>query len=216
MATNAYFGNYQNSAEQQLIENLAIESIKIYGLDMWYLPRTLNARDGLLNEDDLPTFQDAYMAEFYVKTVDGFEGDGDFLSKFGLQIRDSATLVIARRVFEQEIAFQDEALLDIPREGDLIYLPLNDKIFEIMDVEHESIFYQMGALQVFELKTELMEYSGERFQTGLGFIDTKFDPIDFTNNPTENVDPLADNFEIETEADAILDFSQNNPFAEDY
>ena len=103
MAKNYYFENYGNSMEQSLIEDLVIESIRIYGIDVWYLPRTLVAKDDLLNEDDLSSFNEAYMVEMYVKSVDGFEGEGDFLSKFGLQIRDAVTLTIAQRVYELEI-----------------------------------------------------------------------------------------------------------------
>ena len=86
MATNFFFQNFANSGEQNLIEDLIIESIRVYGLDCWYMPRVLGVIDDLLNEDDLPTFNKAYMLEMYVKNVEGFEGDGQFLSKFGLQI----------------------------------------------------------------------------------------------------------------------------------
>ena len=153
MAKNYYFENYGNSMEQSLIEDLVIESIRIYGIDVWYLPRTLVAKDDLLNEDDLSSFNEAYMVEMYVKSVDGFEGEGDFLSKFGLQIRDSVTMTIAQRVYELEIGLSTE--INRPREGDLIYLPLNRKFFEVQHVEHESIFYQMGSLQTYDLRAEL-------------------------------------------------------------
>jgi len=162
--------------EQTLIEDLVIESIKIYGIDAWYIPRTLVAKDDILNEDDLSTFNDAYMAEMYIKSVDGFEGEGDFLSKFGLQIRDSVTLTIARRTYESEVGTLEANRR--PLEGDLIYLPLNNKVFEIQHVEHESIFYQMGSLQTYDLRAELFEYSGERFSTGYDFIDHNFADVD--------------------------------------
>lgn len=155
--------------EQSLIEDLVIESIKIYGIDAWYIPRTLTGKDDILNEDDISTFKSAYMAEMYVKSVDGFEGEGDFLSKFGLEIRDSITMTIARRTYESEVSLHNDTVR--PLEGDLIYLPLNNKIFEIQHVEHESIFYQMGSLQMYDLRAELFEFSGERFDTGQPFID---------------------------------------------
>ena len=162
--------------EQSLIEDLVIESIRIYGIEVWYIPRTLVARDEILNEDSLSSFNSAYSVEMYIKSVDGFEGEGDFLSKFGLQIRDSVTLTIAQKTFELEVG-RDSTLVR-PLEGDLIYLPLNNKIFEIQHTEHESIFYQMGSLQTYDLRTELFEYSGERFNTNQKFIDNKFSSDD--------------------------------------
>lgn len=203
--------------EQRLIEDLIIESIRIHGLDVWYMPRSFGALDDLLNEDDLPVFNSAYMVEMYVKNVEGFEGDGDFLSKFGLQIRDSMTLTISMRKFTEDVGAYDDQVR--PREGDLIYFPLNRKIFQVKHVEHEAIFYQMGALQTYDLRVELFEYSNELFSTGVAEIDTLLDKYKTTANNTiqgiESIDPLADNFTIETEADGILDFTEENPFGED-
>ena len=175
MAKNYYFENYENSMEQSLIEDLVVEAIRIYGIDVWYLPRTLVAKDDLLNEDDLSKFEAAYMVEMYVKSVDGFEGEGDFLSKFGLQIRDSVTMTMAQRTYENEIGLNTGVIR--PGEGDLIYLPLNGKFFEIQHVEHESIFYQIGSLQTYDLRAELFEYSGEVFDTGNELFDHKFEDI---------------------------------------
>ena len=159
--------------EQSLIDDLVVESIKIYGIDTMYLPRTIGAKDDILNEDDLPEYNDAHEVEMYVKNVDGFEGEGDFLSKFGLQIRDSMTLTIAMSTYEQEVGINSE--INRPREGDIIYMPLNGKMFVIQHVEHEAIFYQMGSLQTYDLRCELYEYSGERFNTGFDYIDNKFE-----------------------------------------
>lgn len=169
--------------EQTLIEDLVIESIRIYGVDVWYLPRTLVAKDDLLNEDDLSSFNDEYLVEMYVKSVDGFEGKGDFLSKFGLQIRDSVTMTMAQRVYDIEIGLNTQ--INRPREGDLIYLPLNKKFFEIQHVEHEAIFYQMGSLQKYDLRAELFEYSGERFFTGQDELDNHFESIDAWQDSTD-------------------------------
>jgi hypothetical protein len=167
--------------EQELIENLVIESIRIYGVDTWYIPRTLGAKDDLLNEDDLPQYNNAYMVEMYVKSVDGFEGEGDFLSKFGLQIRDSMTLTIAIRTFNQEVAAYSEQVR--PFEGDIIYFPLNKKFFKVMHLEHEAIFYQLGQLQTYDLRCELLDYSGEVFNTGQSFIDDYFEDYRLTVSP---------------------------------
>ena len=157
-------------------------------MDVWYIPRTLVAKDDILNEDDLSTFSEAHMAEMYVKSVDGFEGEGDFLSKFGLEIRDSITMTIARRTYESEVGAYRTSNTR-PMEGDLIYLPLNNKAFEIQHVEHESIFYQMGSLQMYDLRAELFEYSGERFRTGQKFIDELYKNFD-TFVPTYEVQIL--------------------------
>jgi hypothetical protein len=188
VAKNYYFENFENSMEQTLIEDLVIESIKIYGMDVWYIPRTLVAKDDILNEDDLSTFSEAHMVEMYVKSVDGFEGEGDFLSKFGLEIRDSITMTVARRTYDSEVGAYRTSNTR-PMEGDLIYLPLNNKAFEIQHVEHESIFYQMGSLQMYDLRAELFEYSGERFRTGQKFIDELYKNFD-TFVPTYEVQIL--------------------------
>jgi hypothetical protein len=179
--------------------------------------------DDLLNENDLPLYKDALEIEMYVKNVDGFEGEGDFLSKFGLQIRDSMTLTVAIRSWNIDVATNLENNPSRPYEGDLIYFPLNKKIFKIMHVEHEAIFYQMGSLQTYDLRCELFEYSNERFQTGIPEVDSVFVPYNIasssgedvlTNEQLQNTDNFADNFTIETEADNILDFTAENPFGE--
>lgn len=216
MATNFYFNNFTASQEQDLIEDLIIESIRMYGHDIWYIPRTLVAKDDLLNEDDLSGFNTAYMVEMYIKNVEGFEGEGDFLSKFGLQIRDSITFTASQRVFTTEIGGPESSVR--PNEGDLIYLPLNNKMFEITFVEHEAIFYQLGQLQTYDLRCELFEYSQESFTTGVDAIDTLFSNyVTTSNNAIANVeafDTMADNFTIETVADGIIDFSDVDPFSE--
>ena len=217
MVSNFYFSNFENSMEQTLIEDLIIESIRIYGHNTYYINRTLGAHDDMLNEDDLPIFDDAYLMEMYIKNVEGFEGEGDFLSKFGLQIRDSITFTVAMRTFNAEVGAN---LDDVrPYEGDLIYLPLNNKVFEIKHVEHEAIFYQMGQLQTYDLRCELFEYSGERFQTGVEEVDVLFDDYVITSNTAiANLDTIplvdADNEVFQREGEAILDFTEFNPFGE--
>ena len=217
MATNVFFNNYDYINEQQLIDDLVIESIQMYGIDMFYLTRSLQAVDDILNEDDLSIFNAAYEMEMYVKSVDGFQGEGDFLSRFGLQIRDQAVFTVALRTFEKNATNIDSSLLR-PKEGDLVYLPLNNKFFKIMHVEHESVFYQTGALQVFDLKTELFEYSNERFETGLPDIDTFFDSYKTTNvtslTTLKTKDPIAKNIDFEEEKNDIIDFTEIDPFSE--
>ena len=126
MATNFFFNNFQNSQEQLLIENLIIESIKIYGHDIVYVPRKRVAVDQLLNEDPLREYIHAVPVEMYIKNVEGFEGEGDFLSKFNLQIRDQITFSVARRVFADEVGTIES--IDRPQEGDLIFFPLNSEL----------------------------------------------------------------------------------------
>ena len=216
MPRNFYFENYGNSMEQSLIEDLIVESIRIYGVDTWYIPRNIVAKDDIMNEDDLSTFTEAHMLEMYIKNVDGFEGEGDFLSKFGLQIRDSMTLTVAIRSFNQEVGAYTEQTR--PKEGDLIYFPLNRKVFEVMHVEHEAIFYQLGKLQTYDLRCELFEYSNERFSTGVPEIDSIFESLSTTSNNAiddiDSFDPFADNNSLQEYANTVLDWTEENPFGD--
>lgn len=222
MATSTFFNQTKHFNEQQLIDDLVIESIKIYGVDIEYLPRTAGSVDNILNEDDTPLYNSVYRMEMYVKSVDGFEGEGDFLSKFGLQIRDQVTFTVAIRTFERYVTKEDEKKTR-PLEGDIIYFPINGKLFKVMYVEHESVFYQSGALQVYDLRCELLEYSNERIETGFSHIDSILKDYTTTvggesNTQTlealANADPIADNFFFEKTADDIIDFSELDPFSE--
>ena len=279
MPTNQYFPHASYGREQDLLEDLVIESIKIHGIDARYLPRTLIKEDDLFGEDTLSTFTVAAGLEVYIKNVEGFEGEGDFLSRFNLEIRDEMTLVIAKRRFEQiksekimtEVGYnlmlesadlkqpsrrfitsgtantsafvlegyEDYAInSERPLEGDLIYFPLNGKIFEIKHVEHEIPFYQLGRIQMYELKCELFKYSSEDFATG----NTEIDAIDsiFSNNilvnellqedgsilqsedgdsiiqeyRLEDTDASANNEFFQRQAANIVNFSERNPFSE--
>ena len=165
MPTNTYFRNFDARNEQELLHSLVTESIQIYGHDVNYIPRTLVNTDTILGEDSISEYKDAYSIEMYIKSVDGFEGEGDLVSKFGLEIRDQIVFSVARRAFEG---------LDIgvrPKEGDLIYFPLTEKLFQIMFVEHETPFYQTGALPTFDLTCELFTYSDEKLDTGVEEVD---------------------------------------------
>ena len=238
MSTNFFFNNFQSSQEQLLIDDLVIESIKIYGLDCWYLPKKLIDKDKIYGEDSLSEYNKSYMVEMYVKNVEGFAGEGDFLSKFNVEIRDQITLTIARRTFENEVQYFEFGYTR-PREGDLIFLPLNNKVFQIKFVEHEPVFYQMGALQMYDLKCELFEYSNEIMNTGFEAIDdlesnysaamntfailtennfeiTMEDGYSLVNEEydLEVQDVLSDNYDIETEADNFLNFTEADPFSE--
>ena len=221
MATNVFFNNYSRFSEQELIDDLVIESIKQYGVDVIYISRAIKGRDVIFNEDDFPEYNETFEFEVYVKNNEGFEGEGDFLSKFGLQIRDQLTLTVANRTFERHVT-REVVELARPREGELMYFPLNEKMFEIKYVEHESIFYQMGQTQVFDMQCELIEYANQKFDTGRSEIDNYFadynTDVYVSNTATLNalaqVDDNASNLIFEMEADGIIDFSEVDPFSE--
>ena len=283
MATNPHFQHFDATNEQYLVQDLIIESIKIYGHDVYYMPRTLVNEDTLYSEDTISAFNDAYVVEMYIKNVDGFEGEGDFMSRFGLEIRDQITFSVAQRTFKNLLL---DSTYDRPKEGDIIYFPLTKKVFEIRFVEHESVFYQTGALQTYDLVCELFQYEDQAIDTGIEDIDkieredsysidvvldsgtgtystgetiyqgtdlasanTTAEVVSWTSssktlrvmnlvgtfNTTYNVvggsssasysftstdyqqdkqDTTSDSYKLEIEADAVLDFTESNPFSE--
>ena len=283
MATNPHFQHFDATNEQYLIQDLIIESIKIYGHDVYYMPRSLVNEDTLFGEDTISAFNDAYAIEMYIKNVDGFEGEGDFMGRFGLEIRDQITFSVAQRTFKN---LQLDSTYDRPKEGDIIYFPLTKKVFEIRFVEHEAVFYQTGALQTYDLVCELFQYEDQDIDTGIDDIDkiereesysidvvlntgsgtfttgetvyqgtdlasanTTAEVVSWTSssktlivmnlvgtfNTTYNVvggsssasytftstdyqqdkqDTTSDSYKLELEADAVLDFSESNPFSE--
>ena len=174
MPRNVYFSQAVRS-EQQLYEDLIVESLKIYGQDIYYIPRTLINSDAILDEDPASKFDDAYLIEAYLENVDGFNNTIDLYSKFGLEIRDQAEFVISRRVWERRVASADTSYAGAanpkPREGDLLFLPMTNTFFEIMYVEDDKPFYQLSDLPVYKLTTEIFEYSSEDFDTEIGVID---------------------------------------------
>lgn len=177
MATNVYFSQKVRT-EQDLYEDIVIESLKMYGQDVYYLPREVVQEDTILNEDIESVFDDAYIIEMYISNIDGFEGDGNLLSKFGVEIRDQANFIVSKKRWNQYIGIQNSGTNNLrPSEGDLIYLPLSQSLFEIRFVEHESPFYQLSNLPTYTLQCELFEYSGEQIQTGISDIDTVMEDI---------------------------------------
>ena len=172
MATNQYFNHHgTNTPENRLIENLMIESIKTYGIDVYYLPRTLNNEDTLLGEDASASFDSVHTIEMYIKNVEGFEGEGDFIAKWGLQIKDQITFTVAKRRF-RELGLTTDGRAKIPHEGDLIYFPTTSALFQIMFVEDEAIFYQTGDIQSYDMMCEMFMYSDQKFNTGIDTIDS--------------------------------------------
>lgn len=237
MATNFYFNNFGASQEQLLIENLIIESIRIYGIDVHYLPRTVVNRDSIFREAEYSRFNTAISVEMYIKNVDGFEGDGEFLSKFGIEVRDQITFTMAQRVFDEEISVYTAEKR--PAEGDLVFFPLNGNVYQIKYVNKKAIFYQLGALQTYDIVCELFEYSNEVFNTGYDVIDSRYNVMstDFapyallTEEGTqfsteadqgilleefnlEVIDPASQNEEFETQGIDFIDFTEIDPFSE--
>lgn len=222
-----------------MIEDLVLESIKIYGHDMYYCPRTLIAKDDIYGEDTISEYKTAYYIDLYIRNFDSYEGDGNFLSKFNLEIRDQMTLTVSVRNFMNEIG--NIEMIDRPQEGDLIYIPMLDRLLVIKYVNKNPVFYQMGAIQMYDLVCEMFEYSSERFSTGIEAIDSietnlSLDASEYAlltqdkfiitdqdgyqivqggyNFETQARDPYEDNTEFETEGDSILDWTQIDPFSE--
>ncbi len=171
MATNMYFSQGSRS-EQQLYEEIIIESLKIYGQDIYYLPRDIVNKDNILNEDASSRFNSSYKIEMYIENIEGFDGEGDLFTKFGVEIRDQATFIVAKKRWEQTVARYDNEIQGVrPFEGDLLYIPFSKKLFQIMHVEHEQPFYQLKDLPTYKLRCELFEFSGEDFDTNIADID---------------------------------------------
>ena len=169
------------------MEDLIIESLRIYGQEVMYIPRTLVSKDEILGEDRLSKFKSAFPIEMYFENVDSFAGQGAFIQKFGLMVEQSATLVVARRRWDQMVGrYGVTTLPNRPNEGDLIYFPLSKGLFEIKFVQHQDPFYQLGKLYVYKLQIELFQYASEAIDTGVAEIDTFETLKTFNTNTTRN------------------------------
>lgn len=231
MGRNVYF-THGTKNEQYLLEDLIIESISIFGQEMYYIPRTLVARDDILGEDRLSKFKDAYAIDMYLESVDGFEGQGAFIQKFGLMMEQSATLTVARRTWERFVGKHTDIVLpNRPAEGDLLYFPLTGGLFEIKFVDHQDPFYQLKKLYVYRLQVELFQYASERIETGNKEIDVfeTLKTFDVEKQPDIDVPGgYGDNNKFKEEAQTVLhnspirppvvvapsNFNANNPFDE--
>lgn len=234
MTTNKFVNTYQAPNEQYLVANLVEETIKFHGIDVYYFPRTLVKVDKLFMEDPLSKFNRLFEIECYIKSVNGFEGQGDILTKFNLELRDEIVVVFSRRRFEEEVGIP--ASIVRPNEGDIIFFPLGKDYFEVKFVEHESIFYQLGSLYIWEVRCEKFEYSSERFETGTDhdadMAEYSYDlvqqaittsdgeilatedgePIIFNPLLSTTFEPLSQNQVIQDEAEINFDFTQPNPY----
>ena len=179
MALNPFF--LQGSpGEQRLVQDLINEQLKIYGVDVIYIPRKFVRKQTIIREIQSSKFDDNYAIEAYINNYDGYSGQGDILSKFGVNLKDELSLVISKERFEDfispflEVSDSDEIVLaSRPREGDLVYFPLGQRLFEVKFVEHEVNFYQLGKLYMYELKCELFEYEDEVIDTSIDEIDSQ-------------------------------------------
>ena len=193
MATSKYL-RHNIGTEQRLYESLITESIQHFGENVYYLPRTVNGLDRILNEDAESQFNDAWLIEMYPESIDGFEGQGDLMQKFGLEIRDEITLVVAKRVWERWVGVNTVRDNVRPMEGDIIYLPWAKTYFEITFVEHESPFYQLMDRPTYKLKCSLFELNAEVFATGIKEIDQMYK--DKASRTKMRIDVVAGVFEI--------------------
>ena len=183
MALNPHF--LQGSrGEQRLVQSLINEHLKIYGVEITFIPRKFVNQSTIIEEVTASKFDDNFSLEAYVDTYDGYAGAGDVLTKFGMSLRDEVTLTISKERFEEFIAPFMDADDDIelssrPREGDLVFFPLGQRLFEIKFVEHEEPFYQLGSNYVYKLKCELFEYEDEVIDTSIEAIDTQVDDVGY-------------------------------------
>ncbi len=182
MATSVYFNNFSPAVlnEQRLFEDVLVESIKIMGHDVQYMPReAYDSTDEIIGESPEAKFTRAYTMEMYLANVEGYEGDGDFFSKFGLEIRDTSNFVVSRRTFDK---YMPNTIASRPREGDLIFVPLLGKIFEIKFVEEELLFFSLGRRRpyIYELRCEVFRFSQEDINTGVEEIDDLDKLISYT------------------------------------
>ena len=161
-----------SAQEQKFIENLVVESIEIYGQDIYYVPRTIVSQDSIFEEDSDGKFESAKPIRAYVNNVEGWEGQGELLSKFGIRIEDKTTFIFSREKFKEHV--DDSVTLNVegrPNEGDLIWFPITKHLFEIKFLEVERPFYQLGRNYVWECQCELFEYSDEEINTGITELD---------------------------------------------
>lgn len=213
---NVYF-THGTRNEQYLLEDLIIESISIWGQEFYYIPRVLVGKDEILGEDRLSKFENAYPIDMYLESVDGFEGQGAFIQKFGLMLEQSATLTVARRTWEKLVGKHNATILPHrPCEGDLLYFPLTKGLFEIKFVEHQDPFFQLKKLYVYRLQVELFQYASEKIDTGIEAIDV-FETLNTTDvskqADVEVVMSYGNNNQFISEAEDLV-FDSSNPFGD--
>ena len=200
MAVNHYFQQGKgigSSEEQRLYEDIIIEGLKIYGQDIYYLPRSLVNRDIILGEDMLSRFRTAHMIEMYMETTEGFAGEQEIINKFGLEIREDTTFMVSKRRFDEAVDSKTALIKEgRPNEGDILYMPLMNSFFEIKFVQDQEPFFQLSNLPVYKLVCTRWEYSSERLDTGVTDIDSAEDQY--------SLDQLAHQVSLEAETGSII------------
>ena len=208
MPTNVYFDT-GTRREQSLYEDLIIEQLRIYGQDVYYIPRKLVSEDKVFGEDSLSKFEDSYLIEMYIDNVDGYEGEKELMSKFGLDIQDDATFTVARRRWEQFVSVDNNIIESSrPNEGDLIYWSKGSKLFEITFVDKDDPFYQVHNLPTYKLKCKTFEYASEELDTGIAEIysietDNSLDQLAYQFT-LEQTGTFTEEFRLENEDGVIL------------
>ena len=195
MPTNTYFST-GTTQEQNLYEDLIIEQLKIYGQDVYYLPRKIANKDSIFGEDPASSFEDSYIIEMYVDNSDGYMGEQEIIKKFGLELRDDITFIVSKLRWETLISNNSDLVVGRPQEGDLVYFPTTKAFFEIQFVEHEAPFYQQSALPIYKLACTKWEYASERLDTGITAIDATEDDL--------SVDTMQFQFALENETGSFV------------
>jgi hypothetical protein len=213
MATNPYFNFYNHTGEQNLYEDLVVESVRIFAHDMKYLPRTGINFDETLNSYAYSEYNTACDLELYIKNFDSFEGEGQLLSKFGLEVRDQMTLIVTKRSFTEFV--QPTTGKSRPEEGDVIFIPMLGTAFQISYVNSSPTFYAFGKLYIWELVCEMYEVTNDQFNTGIVEIDDKYKSYDHADDPDydlESYDDNAQNQIFQDKSEDVLDFEELDPF----
>lgn len=208
MTTNKYINqpDHTDTGFQAEFDRLTTESIQFHGHDVNYLPRDTVNEDHLFGESTISSFAEEGCIEMYIESTDGYSGDQEFISKFGLEIRDQIVLIVSQSRWGEECIGD----LERPREGDLIFMPLSKDLWEVRFVDDDQFFYSQNKNFTYKLTCEKFDYSHEDFDTGITEVDAleaEFENVDDSSN-----DPFADNIDIQIDSDALFDFDESSPF----
>jgi hypothetical protein len=235
MALNPYINNYDYKPQQDLMEDLVEESIKMNGINVYYIPRRFVNLDQIFGEDSSSYFKDAIEIEMFMDNFSGFSGEREIISKFGLEIRDTLSLVVSKRRFQKEaskfpVMTDRPVQISNPMEGDLIFLPFTKGLFEIKFVDTKEVFFQFGKLYTYKLECELFKYSYENLNTGISEIDSiqtnltqtvtqQMDYnsdgiVDETITSIQDTKQQSDNDILQSGTRDLIDFTEIDPFSE--